>query len=92
MDWNERVETGGIDGGSGQKMQHNWINTTGAVDRTARLTRYTLAQVKTKASGVKTMLSVFMLAMVLHPKIQQKAQAEIDEVLQGSLPTFEDRY
>ena len=37
-------------------------------------------------------LSVFMLAMVLHSKIQQKAQAEIDEVLQGSLPTFEDRY
>lgn len=29
--------------------------------------------------------------MVQNPKVQQKAQAEIDEVLKGSLPTFEDR-
>ena len=33
-----------------------------------------------------------MLAMVLYPEIQQKAQAEIKEVLKDSLPTFEDRY
>ncbi|KAJ7915145.1 cytochrome P450 [Mycena leptocephala] len=37
-------------------------------------------------------LSVFMLAMVLHPECQVKAQEELDRVLGGArLPEFEDR-
>jgi len=34
----------------------------------------------------------FVLAMVLHPDIQARAQAEIDSVIgRDRLPTFEDR-
>lgn len=37
-------------------------------------------------------LSVFVLAMALHPNVMRKAQAEIDEVVgPNRLPTFEDR-
>ncbi|KAF9018169.1 cytochrome P450 [Hymenopellis radicata] len=37
-------------------------------------------------------LVVFMIAMVLHPEFQKKAQAEIDAVCgQDRLPTFDDR-
>lgn len=37
-------------------------------------------------------LHAFILAMVLHPKIQAKAQAEIDTVIgSGRLPCFDDR-
>ena len=36
-------------------------------------------------------LSTFLLVLVLHPEIQNKAQAEIDQMLKGALPTFEDQ-
>ncbi|KAG7441948.1 cytochrome P450 [Guyanagaster necrorhizus] len=37
-------------------------------------------------------LLVFLVAMVLHPEVQEKAQAEIDAVVGSDrLPTFEDR-
>jgi cytochrome P450 len=37
-------------------------------------------------------LMVFLLAMVLHPDVQKRAQAEIDSVVgRDRLPTFEDR-
>lgn len=37
-------------------------------------------------------LAVFLMAMVLFPDVQDKAQAEIDKVVgSGRLPTFEDR-
>ena len=36
-------------------------------------------------------LSTFLLVLVLHPEIQKKAQAEIDQMLKGALPTFEDQ-
>ncbi|KAG5221036.1 cytochrome P450 [Salix suchowensis] len=36
-------------------------------------------------------LRVFMLAMVLHPEVQRKAQEELDAVIGDRLPTFEDR-
>lgn len=38
------------------------------------------------------MLSWFVLAMVLYPQVQQKAQREIDEIIgRGRLPIFADR-
>lgn len=36
-------------------------------------------------------LVVFILNMVLHPEVQQRAQAEIDEVVGDRLPEFTDR-
>nr|GAT46949.1 cytochrome P450 [Mycena chlorophos] len=46
-------------------------------------------------SGVDTTsatVNTFILAMLLHPSVQRKAQAELDELLQGvRLPTVEDR-
>ncbi|QRW17612.1 cytochrome P450 family protein [Rhizoctonia solani] len=46
-------------------------------------------------AGVETMvntLMVFLLAMVLHPELQRKAQEEIDSVVgQNRLPVFDDR-
>ena len=36
-------------------------------------------------------LHVFLLAMLLHPDVQKKAQVQLDEVLQSEhLPDFED--
>lgn len=46
------------------------------------------------AAGVETSTSTllsFILAMVLHLSVQEKAQNEIDSVLHGRLPTIEDR-
>lgn len=46
------------------------------------------------AGGSNTSLSAlasFFLVMLKHPEIQNKAQAEIDQVLKGSLPTFENQ-
>ncbi|KAH7919739.1 cytochrome P450 [Leucogyrophana mollusca] len=44
------------------------------------------------AETTSSVLLVFMLAMVLHPEIQKRAQAEIDNVTGGDrLPDFEDR-
>lgn len=41
---------------------------------------------------IDTTLHVFMLAMLLHPDAQQKAQAELDTVIgNGRLPTCTDR-
>ncbi|KAF9069515.1 cytochrome P450 1 [Rhodocollybia butyracea] len=40
----------------------------------------------------KSAISSFLLVMTLHPKVQAKAQAEIDRVIgRDRLPTFEDR-
>ncbi|THH20317.1 hypothetical protein EW146_g1032 [Bondarzewia mesenterica] len=36
-------------------------------------------------------ISHFLLQMMDHPEIQEKAQAELDQVLGGRLPTLEDR-
>lgn len=36
-------------------------------------------------------LTWFLLAMVLFPEVQRKAQAELDAVFQDRLPTFSDR-
>ncbi|KAF4584967.1 hypothetical protein EYR40_001793 [Pleurotus pulmonarius] len=36
-------------------------------------------------------LRIFLLAMVLHPEAQRKAQEELDAVIGDRLPTFEDR-
>ncbi|KDQ23402.1 hypothetical protein PLEOSDRAFT_1109045 [Pleurotus ostreatus PC15] len=36
-------------------------------------------------------LRIFLLAMVLHPEAQRKAQDELDAVVGDRLPTFEDR-
>lgn len=37
-------------------------------------------------------LLAFIVAMALHPKEQERAQAELDEVIgRGGLPSFEDR-
>ena len=37
-------------------------------------------------------MASFILAMVLHPEKQRRAQAELDEILgRGVLPTFGDR-
>jgi len=41
-------------------------------------------------TSVAGMLSL-ILALVLHPQVQQKAQAELDSVLGDRLPTFEDK-
>lgn len=39
-----------------------------------------------------SLLHAFILAMILHPRVQAKAQAEIDTVVDSTkLPTFEDR-
>jgi cytochrome P450 len=39
-----------------------------------------------------SVLSTFVLAMVLHPEVFKKAQAEMDAVVGADrLPTFEDR-
>lgn len=35
-------------------------------------------------------LQIFILAMVLHPEVQRKAQDSIDSVCQGRLPDFSD--
>lgn len=46
------------------------------------------------AGGGTTTSSIFsfILAMVLHPEVQRKAQEELDRVVgQSRLPTFEDR-
>ncbi|KAH7342128.1 O-methylsterigmatocystin oxidoreductase [Rhizoctonia solani] len=47
------------------------------------------------AGGADTTIStllMFILAMVLHPEVQKKAQAELDSVIGNArLPTFEDR-
>jgi len=36
-------------------------------------------------------MSTFILAMLKYPDVQRKAQHELDRVLEGSLPTFEDQ-
>lgn len=36
-------------------------------------------------------LSCWFLAMVIYPGVQKRAQAELDRVLKGRLPTFEDQ-
>ncbi|KAI9566804.1 cytochrome P450, partial [Boletus coccyginus] len=42
--------------------------------------------------GIDSTLRVFILAMVLHPEVQAKAQEEIDKVIGGQrLPDFADR-
>jgi cytochrome P450 len=33
----------------------------------------------------------FFMAMALYPEVQKKAQAELDKVLAGRLPEFNDR-
>ncbi|EGN99267.1 hypothetical protein SERLA73DRAFT_182184 [Serpula lacrymans var. lacrymans S7.3] len=39
-----------------------------------------------------SVLTIFLLAMVLHPSVQERAQAEIDSVVsEGRLPDFDDR-
>ncbi|CCM01370.1 uncharacterized protein FIBRA_03420 [Fibroporia radiculosa] len=44
------------------------------------------------AETTTSTLQSFLLAMILHPKVFQKAQAEIDRVIESSrLPDFEDR-
>ncbi|EGO24745.1 hypothetical protein SERLADRAFT_449501 [Serpula lacrymans var. lacrymans S7.9] len=44
------------------------------------------------AETTSSTLLVFVLAMLLHPEIQKKAQVEIDAVVgQGRLPDFDDR-
>ncbi|KAF8837243.1 cytochrome P450 [Paxillus ammoniavirescens] len=47
------------------------------------------------SAGIETTSSVlmaFFLAMAMHPKVQEHAQAEIDEVVgRGRLPSFDDR-
>ncbi|THV04845.1 cytochrome P450 [Dendrothele bispora CBS 962.96] len=48
----------------------------------------------TYAAGSDTTVSVLMslfLAMALHPEIQDKAQCQLDQVLNDRLPIFEDR-
>jgi hypothetical protein len=37
-----------------------------------------------------SVLQFFVLAMILHPEIQARAQAEIDKVVKGRLPGFQD--
>ncbi len=37
-----------------------------------------------------SVLQFFVLAMILHPEIQARAQAEIDKVVGGRLPGFQD--
>ena len=44
------------------------------------------------ASQTVTSMKTFVLAMVLHPEVYKKAQAEMDRVVgPGRLPDFEDR-
>ena len=38
-----------------------------------------------------SVITSFILAMVLHPHIQKRAQAELDEVVGNRLPDFADR-
>ena len=48
---------------------------------------------RVRAAGsetVGTSLQMLVLCMVLHPKVQKKAQAEIDAVCGGRLPDFSD--
>ena len=35
-------------------------------------------------------IHTFLLAMVCFPEVQMKAQAELDQVISGRLPDFED--
>ncbi|KAG2141168.1 cytochrome P450 [Suillus bovinus] len=42
-------------------------------------------------AGTASTLAVFVLAMMLYPDVQKRAQEEIDAVLGNQLPTFEDR-
>jgi cytochrome P450 len=42
---------------------------------------------RTQTSSV---LSTFILAMLIHPDIQRKAQEEIDRVCNGHLPSLQD--
>ncbi|KAK0439095.1 cytochrome P450 [Armillaria borealis] len=51
------------------------------------------AQIYTAGADTSwTTLLVFLVAMVLHPEVQEKAQAQIDAVVgPDRLPTFEDR-
>ncbi|KAI0060304.1 cytochrome P450 [Artomyces pyxidatus] len=68
-------------------------NARGAGPEGERVLKRTLATVY--AAGADTTVSSLVtgiLALVLHPTIQQRAQAEIDHVVgRGRFPTFEDR-
>jgi len=56
------------------------------------VTKTALQMVTGGADTTVSALSSFVLAMLLHPKIQKKAQAEIDRVVgQDRLATFHDR-
>ncbi|KAF8874360.1 cytochrome P450 [Infundibulicybe gibba] len=43
------------------------------------------------ADTVASALTSFVLLMMLHPDIQRQGQMELDQVIGGRLPTFEDR-
>ncbi|KAF7761211.1 hypothetical protein Agabi119p4_10620 [Agaricus bisporus var. burnettii] len=43
------------------------------------------------ADTTASTLTSFFMAMALHPEVQKKAQAELDQVLGGRLPEFADR-
>lgn len=56
------------------------------------LTRH-LATLNSSVAGADTTASAihtFFLAMVCFPQVQMKAQAELDRVLGGRLPDFDD--
>ncbi|TFL04704.1 cytochrome P450 [Pterulicium gracile] len=55
------------------------------------LIRHTGATMFSQGSAASvSALRTFFLIMVLHPEIQAKAQAEIDSIVRGRLPTFAD--
>jgi cytochrome P450 len=52
---------------------------------------FAIKTILTSAQASSTLL-VFLLAMVLHPEVQAKAQADIDRVIgKDRLPNFDDR-
>lgn len=50
----------------------------------------TAAMFASGSAGTVSAINTFFLAMVMYPEVQAKAQAEIDRVMQGRLPTISD--
>ncbi|KAI0348407.1 cytochrome P450 [Trametopsis cervina] len=87
-----RVEQGQAADCVGASLIENMVNSAQDAEYTESVVREMLASMYLAAgtdSTVSTLVS-FILAMVLHPDIQTKAQAEVDLHCYGRLPTFAD--
>ncbi|TWU70909.1 hypothetical protein ED733_002379 [Metarhizium rileyi] len=78
---------------SSMLQDHTEANENGTLDDATKHTIMSVAGIMYGAGADTTaaVLSAFVLAMILFPEVQDRAQEEIDSTIGGRLPDFEDR-